>query len=261
MSQSQCRILKIAIGLVHEFILPDCSQDLSKTFAILKFNDTMSSTQGIYENANSVYDNVKDYYGRVLQTSSDLKTTACTTTTGTPPKFMREILCQVPDEIMAKYYGCGTPLPYGIEGLSVLDLGSGSGRDCYIAAALTGPEGTVTGIDMTPELLAVANRHIEAYMKSLHYRESNLRFVHGFMEFLERAGIERASMDLVISNCVVNLSPNKPQVLREVYQTLKFGGEFYFSDVYCSRRLSKDIQEHTVLFGRSSSSLHVVVQL
>lgn len=209
---------------------------------------TNLSNVGIYDNADNVYENVQDYYGKVLSTSSDLKTTACTTSAA-PPKFIRSILSKVPDEIISKYYGCGTPLPYGIKDLSVLDLGSGSGRDCYVASALTGPNGHVTGIDMTGEQLNVANQHINEYTNTLGYPKPNISFVQGYIEYLEKAGIPQESMDLVISNCVINLSPNKPKVLEEVYKSLKYGGELYFSDVYCTRRLSKEVQEHPVLLG------------
>jgi ubiquinone/menaquinone biosynthesis C-methylase UbiE len=105
----------------------------------------------------------------------------------------------------------GTPLPSGgLNGLSVLDLGCGSGRDCYLASALVGPEGKVTGIDMTEELLQVAREHADEYCTTqLHYPESNLTFQQGYIERLEET-MEKASIDLIISNCVINLSPDKP---------------------------------------------------
>lgn len=101
-----------------------------------------------------VRDSVTKYYGETLKTSDDLKTSACCTPNALP-KAVRDILSEVPDEIKAKYYGCGSPTPLGIEGLRVLDLGSGSGRDCYVASALVGAEGSVTGIDMTDAQLEV----------------------------------------------------------------------------------------------------------
>jgi hypothetical protein len=84
--------------------------------------------------------NVKKYYGETLKTSKDLKTSACTAA-GRPHPEVVNIMRQVPDEIKAKFYGCGAPLPLGIDGLRVLDLGSGSGRDCYIASKLVGEKG------------------------------------------------------------------------------------------------------------------------
>ncbi|EKX55401.1 hypothetical protein GUITHDRAFT_62819, partial [Guillardia theta CCMP2712] len=184
---------------------------------------------------------------QVLHTSKDLKTSACTASGRPHPVVV--MLLFLPEIVREKFYGCGAPLPLGIEGRSVLDLGSGSGRDCYAAAALVGPTGSVVGIDMTAEQLSVARAHAEQYCKSLGYDRCNLNFVEGYIERLEEAGIQANTFDLVISNCVVNLSPDKPRVLREVYRVLKPGGEFYFSDVYCDRRLPKNVQEHEVLWG------------
>ena len=81
--------------------------------------------------------NVQNYYGKVLSTTKDLKTSACTAA-GRPHQLIVEALKDVPDEIKQKFYGCGAPLPLGIDGLRVLDLGSGSGRDCYVASRLVG---------------------------------------------------------------------------------------------------------------------------
>ncbi|CAG9466402.1 unnamed protein product [Pedinophyceae sp. YPF-701] len=198
---------------------------------------------------SKTYEATQKYYGKVLETSKDLKTSACTAA-GKPHRRIIESLKKVPDEIKAKFYGCGAPLPLGIQGLRVLDLGSGSGRDCYVMADLVGAQGKVTGVDMTEEQLAVARKYIDSYCKeTLGYAEPNLDFVHGHIEYLDKAGIQDASQDIVISNCVVNLSPDKPRVLSEVYRVLAPGGEFYFSDVYCSRRLPEHVRKHEVLWG------------
>eukprot|EP00762_Andalucia_godoyi_P008445 ANDGO_05750.mRNA.1 Putative arsenite methyltransferase len=208
-----------------------------------------ASLKGDYESADAVYESVKRYYGKVLCCSADLKTSACCTA-GRPPGWLRSILSRVPEEIMSKYYGCGTPLHTGIDGLHVLDLGSGSGRDCYVAAALVGPTGSVTGVDMTVEQLDVSRRHADSYCKNdLQYPTTNLRFVQGFIEYLDRAGIADSSIDLVISNCVVNLSPSKARVLSEVFRVLRNGGEFFFSDVFCDRRLPQSVRENELLLG------------
>lgn len=206
-------------------------------------------TAAAYEDPEAVYSSVQNYYGKVLGTSKDLLTTACTTGSA-PPQLIKDTLKLVPQEIKDKYYGCGTPLPMGIDGLSVLDLGSGSGQDCYLAASLVGPKGSVTGVDMTDEQLEVANRHVEAYTTgTLGYPEANLSFKKGYIEFLDKAGVLPGSMDMVISNCVINLSPNKPQVLQGVYDALKDGGELHFSDVYVDRRLSEEVRNHDTLLG------------
>ena len=84
---------------------------------------------------NKIHEEVQEYYGSELQTSDDLKTNACCTLTK-PPKHILEALRLVADEVQAKYYGCGLTIPSAVEGLKILDLGSGSGRDCYIAGCL-----------------------------------------------------------------------------------------------------------------------------
>jgi len=166
-----------------------------------------------------------------------------------PALVIRQALEKIPQEILEKFYGCGSPLPMGIQGLNVLDLGSGSGRDCYLSCALVGPKGYVTGVDMTDEQLEVANRHVAAYTSALGHPKPNMTFKKGYIEFLEKAGVKPESQDVVISNCVINLSPDKTKVLQGVYNALKPGGELYFSDVYCDRRLPDHIRNHEVLLG------------
>ena len=97
---------------------------------------------------------MQEYYGKVLQSSKDLKTSACTAA-GRPYPLLRRLMGAIPEEVLSRFYGCGAPVPLGIQGLQVLDLGSGSGRDCYLCAALVGEGGFVTGIDMTEEQLQV----------------------------------------------------------------------------------------------------------
>lgn len=84
------------------------------------------------------------------------------------------------------------------------------------------------------------------FSRSLGYSKPNMRFLKGEIENLDQAGILDSSVDLVISNCVVNLSPDKPRILREVFRVLAEGGEFYFSDVYCDRRLPHSVTSHEV---------------
>ncbi|KAJ1769431.1 hypothetical protein IW140_004390 [Coemansia sp. RSA 1813] len=197
---------------------------------------------------DKIYSSVKDYYGKVLSTSKDLKTSACTAGSA-PHPIVRDIIAkQVPEAVNEKFYGCGNPIPLGIGGMSVLDLGSGSGRDCYVAAALVGPSGLVTGVDMTDEQLEVARANIPDLAKALGF-QPQLRFLTGYIEDLDAAGVARASIDLCISNCVINLSPAKPAVLRGVFDSLRDGGELYFSDVYADADLPADVRTHDVLLG------------
>jgi len=199
-----------------------------------------------------ILEEVEDYYGKVLQSTKDLKTNACTTQ-GPPHPILRKAMAEIPLPVLERFYGCGSPIPLNLDGLSVLDLGSGSGRDCYLAAMLAGPNGKVTGIDMTDNQLEVARAHVDEFSKAQGFPKPTLHFVKGFIEDLIGAGIKEDSVDLVISNCVINLSPNKPRVLEQVYKVLRNGGEFYFSDVYCDRRLSEDLRNDPILFGECIS--------
>ncbi|XP_078483357.1 arsenite methyltransferase-like isoform X2 [Ciona intestinalis] len=205
----------------------------------------------------TITDDVKEYYGKTLQSTNDLQTSMCTTPPQPIAKHVREALKLVHDDVTSKYYGCGIVVPESLEGMKILDLGSGSGRDCYALAKLVGEDGFVTGVDMTDEQLAVANKYVDYHQQSFGYSKPNTKFVKGFIEKLGEAGIEDASMDVVISNCVINLVKDKEAVLKEAYRVLKYGGEVYFSDVYADCVLSEEIRNHKVLWGECvSGALH-----
>jgi arsenite methyltransferase len=132
--------------------------------------------------------------------------------------------------------GCGDPL-FGAglkEGQVVLDLGSGAGLDCFRAARKVGASGSVIGVDMTSEMLRLA-RDNQAKVGL-----DNIEFRLGEIEHLPVAD---ASVDVVISNCVINLSPDKPQVFREAYRVLKPGGRLTVSDIVTDGPLSETIRE------------------
>ena len=191
---------------------------------------------------------VQDYYGRVLASSADLKTTACCSTEDLPAR-QKAVLALLPDEVLTKFYGCGTPIPAALDGCTVLDLGCGTGRDAFVAAAMAGPTGHVIGLDMTEEQLGVARRHEATVAERLGFAQPTTRFVNGYMEDLAAAGIEDESVDVVISNCVLNLSPDKPRVFAELLRVLRPGGELYVSDVFCDRRLPASAMQDPVLLG------------
>lgn len=165
------------------------------------------------------------------------------------PAFIRQALKSVHPEVSDKYYGCGLVVPECLEGCKVLDLGSGSGRDCYMLSKLVGERGHVTGIDMTEDQLEVARKYVDYHMQEFGYKKANINFVQGYIEALSEAGLEKNAFDIIISNCVVNLSPDKKRVLTEAYHVLKDGGELYFSDVYSCSRLTEKIKNHKVLWG------------
>ena len=97
----------------------------------------------------SVHDQVREYYGRILAGSDDLKTNATCCTTDAPPKYVRDVMPLIADEVMERFYGCGSPIPPALEGCTVVDLGCGVGRDVYVLSKLVGPTGRVIGVDMT----------------------------------------------------------------------------------------------------------------
>jgi SAM-dependent methyltransferase len=131
----------------------------------------------------------------------------------------------------------------------MLDLGSGSGRDTYILAQLVGSTGEVVGVDMTDEQLATANGHLDWHQERFGYQRGNVRSLKGYIEKLEELDLAPESFDVIVSNCVINLSVDKPAVFRGAHQLLKPGGELYFSDVYCDRRLPDHVRADPVLYG------------
>jgi len=195
----------------------------------------------------TLHDEVREYYGRTLGSNDDLHTDAPHCEAVPPPRYVTEVMPLIADEVIARFYGCGSPIPPALEGCTVLDLGSGSGRDVYVLSKLVGPTGRVIGVDMTPEQIEVAQRYQQEQAERFGYEQSNVEFRLGYIEDLAAIGIEDESIDLVVSNCVVNLSPFKEMVMKEVYRVLKPGGELYFSDVYASRRLPQELRDDPIL--------------
>ena len=194
---------------------------------------------------------VQDYYGSQLQTSQDLLTNACCT--DDVPLAHRRILAQLESEVLEKYYGCGVCIPDAIEGITVLDLGSGSGRDAYLLSKLVGEQGHVIGVDMTEEQLDVARRHIDAHTVTFGYSKPNVEFRHGYIEDLKSANIADNSVDLVVSNCVLNLSTDKEATYREIFRVLKPGGELFIADVFADRRVPETLRQDPILYGECLS--------
>ena len=192
------------------------------------------------------HESVREYYGSVLKGSDDLKTNACCVVEA-PPAWVKPLLGHVHEQVSHRFYGCGFPIAEAVKGATVLDLGCGTGRDVYLFSQIVGPEGFVHGIDMTPEQLQVANDTVGWHMDRFGYAKPNVAFHQGFIEELKP--IESGSVDLVISNCVLNLSPRKDLVLAEVHRVLKPGGEFLFSDVFADRRLPAWMAKDAELLG------------
>jgi len=195
---------------------------------------------------------VQHYYGEVLQSSDDLKTSACCTDAALPD-YLGKILAQLHEEVRARYFGCGLVLPEALEGMRVLDLGCGAGRDCYLLSRLVGASGRVVGVDMTPEQLAVARQHQAYHAARFGYAESNVAFIDGDIEQLDATGLQAGSFDLIVSNCVINLAADKQAVLAQAWQLLKPGGELYFADIYADRRVPASLRRDPVLYGECLS--------
>ena len=150
--------------------------------------------------------------------------------------------------------GCGNPQAIAAlrRGEVVLDLGSGAGFDCFLAARQVGPAGQVIGVDMTPEMIAKAraNAAQAAY--------GNVEFHLGVIEHLP---VPDSSIDVIISNCVINLSTDKPSVFREAMRVLRPGGRLAVSDVVATAELPADIREDLLLYSACAGGAATVGEL
>lgn len=189
---------------------------------------------------------LREFYGKAVQKTEDMQYTACCVDESR--SRFREILDLIPEEVKSRQYGCGSPIPNDdLSGLTVVDLGSGAGTDSFILSRLVGPSGKVIGLDMTEEQLAVALRNVAPVMGKYGYPHPNVEFHKDYIETADT--VASHSVDLVISNCVINLSPLKDQVFKTIWRILRPGGEFYISDIVCDRRLPSEIRQDPRLYG------------
>ncbi len=136
--------------------------------------------------------------------------------------------------------GCGNPTALGEikKGQTVLDLGSGAGLDCFLATDKVGPEGKVIGVDLTEAMVE------KARFNAKKYKYNNVEFRHGDIENLP---IDKNSIDIILSNCVINLVPDKTKAFKEAYRVLKKSGKMYISDIVLLQNISEDLRKNEAL--------------
>jgi len=185
-----------------------------------------------------IHETVREHYAERARNSSSCcgpdSTSACCDSKNVI--YPDELLANVPEDVASFSLGCGDPITLAAlqPGQTVLDLGSGGGLDCFLAAKKVGESGHVIGVDMTPEMIKKA-RATKARMKL-----KNVEFRQGFLENLP---VDDNSIDVTISNCVINLSPDKAKVFSEVFRVLKPGGKLAVSDIVTDGPLPDAIKQ------------------
>lgn len=167
-----------------------------------------------------------------------------------PAPYAPEDVAHIPEEVLAISYGCGSPIARAlpVAGEVVVDLGSGGGIDCFIAARKVGSRGRVVGIDMTDEMLALARDSARRVAASLGY--DVVEFRKGYLEAIP---LGDGVADLVTSNCVLNLSTDKPSVFAEIHRVLTHEGRFVISDIVSDRPVPQTMREDNALWGECIS--------
>ncbi|MBM3261860.1 MAG: methyltransferase domain-containing protein [candidate division Zixibacteria bacterium] len=185
---------------------------------------------------------VREFYG---QAAEQPQTELCC-----PTSYDRSLTEHIPQEVLDRFYGCGSPMELGEvqPGETVIDLGSGGGIDCFIAARLVGATGKVVGVDMTDQMLQVAHENRVKVATSLGY--DVVEFRKGFLEELP---VEDRSVDLITSNCVINLSPDKKRVFREMWRVLNDHGRVVVSDIVTEVSVPAHLQANARLWGECLS--------
>jgi arsenite methyltransferase len=190
------------------------------------------------EKPDAIRETVKHFYSEAAQVP---KENLCC-----PSSYPTEDTRHIPREVIERFYGCGGPMSLAriTPGEIIVDLGSGAGIDCFIAAKKTGEGGKVIGVDMTDEMLRVANESRTTVTENLGYE--NVEFRKGFLEDIP---VETLSADLVTSNCVINLSPDKRKVFSEMWRVLRDHGRIVVSDIVSEREIPDRLKMDQQLLG------------
>ena len=185
---------------------------------------------------------VREFYGKAAEEPQE--ELCC------PTKNSEEDTSHIPQEVLDRFYGCGSPtiIAKVSEGETMVDLGAGAGIDCFIAAKKVGPKGMIYGIDMTDEMLKVANENRKLVAKNLGY--DIVEFRKGFLEDIP---VDNGTVDLVTSNCVVNLSPDKKAVFSEMWRVLKDHGRIVISDIVSQVETPPHLKLNKQLWGECIS--------
>ena len=197
---------------------------------------------GTEENEDVSRNDVRNFYSKAAVSAQE--SLCC------PTQYDSKELSHIPKEVLEISYGCGSPVGRANlrEGEVMVDLGSGGGIDCFIAARHVGKAGRVYGIDMTEEMLGVARKNAALVAKNLGY--NNIEFRQGYLESIP---IDNSSVDLVTSNCVINLSTDKDEVFGEIHRILKPGGRFMISDIISDKEAPEAMQNNKELWGECVS--------
>ncbi len=185
---------------------------------------------------------VEEFYGKAAE--DPVEELCC------PVQPEPEDLSHIPERVVERFYGCGSPISVSDirEGEVTLDLGSGAGIDVFISAKKVGPSGRAIGVDMTDPMLEVAEEARKTVAENLGYDVVEFR-----KGFLEEIPVEDSSVDLVTSNCVINLSPDKMRVFSEMWRVLKDHGRMVVADIVSDEEVPPQFRQDPRLWGECLS--------